>query len=277
MDKEHRLEEHQQAPPVIHPIIEFPKDIERIPCLIVNAYLVGDPGENTDWILVDTGLANSADKIQEAAFHRFGDQHPKAIILTHGHFDHIGSLEELLDHWHVPVFAHELELPYLTGQKDYPAADPTVGGGLMSLISPLYPHSRINLGKRIQPLPQTGQVPFMDQWRWLATPGHSPGHISLWREQDRTLITGDAFITVEQESALSVMSQNEEVHGPPKYFTTDWKAAEQSVKRLNELNPAFAYTGHGQPMKGQPLTQGLNHLASQFQTLAVPDHGRYLH
>jgi glyoxylase-like metal-dependent hydrolase (beta-lactamase superfamily II) len=43
-------------------------------------------------------------------------------VLTHGHFDHVGSVIELADYWNVPVYAHKLELPYLVGQMDYPPA-----------------------------------------------------------------------------------------------------------------------------------------------------------
>ena len=81
-------------------------------------------------------------------------------------------------------------------------------------------------------------------------PGHTPGHISLWRERDRTIIAGDAFITTNQESAYAVAVQAEEMHGPPKYFTPDWSAAKSSVQRLAALEPDVVVTGHGRAMRG---------------------------
>lgn len=42
------------------------------------------------------------------------------MILTHGHFDHVGSIEALLERWPVPMFAHPLEFPFLTGREAYP-------------------------------------------------------------------------------------------------------------------------------------------------------------
>lgn len=101
-----------------------------VPILIVNVCFIGDSGK---WVLVDTGLSNSGPFIIEAAGHHFGTQRkPEAIILTHGHFDHVGSIMELIKKWDVPVYAHAQELPYLTGQANYPEADPSVGGGLMA-------------------------------------------------------------------------------------------------------------------------------------------------
>ena len=73
-------------------------------------------------------------------------------------------------------------------------------GGLWAWSSFLLPNRGIDLGKRVQPLPADGTVPGLPEWRWIHTPGHSPGHVSLFREQDRTLIPGDAFVTVKQES-----------------------------------------------------------------------------
>src|SRR5690606_25960155 len=116
-------------------------------------------------------------------------------ILTHGHFDHVGGIEQLVQEWEVPVYAHPMELPYLTGKSSYPPGDPAVGGGAIAMLSPLYPRGPIDLGPHVQPLPEDGSVPGMAGWRWIATPGHSPGHVALFRDADRTLIAGDALVT----------------------------------------------------------------------------------
>ena len=56
-----------------------------------------------------------------------------------GHFDHVGAIEDLLEHWNVPVYTHSVELPFLTGLAEYALPDPGAGGGLMAWISPLFP------------------------------------------------------------------------------------------------------------------------------------------
>ncbi|MFE8695898.1 MBL fold metallo-hydrolase [Cytobacillus sp. FJAT-53684] len=243
---------------------------------IVNIIFVGDPKTN-DYILVDAGMPHSANEIISVAEERYGPtSHPKAIILTHGHFDHVGAIIELIEHWDVPVFAHELEIPFLTGQFRYPEPDPSVEGGLVAKMSPLFPNEPINLGNHIEKLPSDGSIPFMPDFKWIHTPGHSPGHVSLFREKDRTLIVGDAFVTVKQDSLYKVFTQEQEINGPPRYLTTDWKSAKNSVSKLAALNPNLAITGHGLPMSGEELSTNLRKLVQDFDQIAVPDYGKYV-
>lgn len=260
------------------PGVQVAPDVLCLQTLIANVCFVGHPGaDQGEWVLVDTGLANSEGQITRAAAARFGpDRAPAAIILTHGHFDHVGAVAELSRCWAVPVYAHERELPYLTGRADYPPADPTVGGGLVSAVSPLFPHEGIDLGGRVRALPPDGTVPGLPGWRWVHTPGHTPGHVALFRSADGVLLAGDALITVRQESALAVLLREQEIHGPPAYFTTDWATARESVRRLAGLHPAAVVPGHGLPMRGDELSRQLAELADDFDRLAVPDQGRYV-
>jgi len=257
---------------------EILSDILLMNFTVVTACLVGDPNDKKGkWVLVDTGLKNSADFILQCVENRFGkNSRPEAIILTHGHFDHTGSVIELAEFWDVPVYIHKLELPYITGKKDYPLPDSTVDEGLVAKMSPSFPHASIDVGFRATALPNDGSVPGMPGWKWIHTPGHTEGHISLFREKDRVLIVADAFSTTKQESLFSVITHHEQISGPPKYLTTDWKAAEDSVKQLMDLKPLLAIPSHGEPMEGEDLTKHLKLLVSHFDKIAKPEKGRFV-
>lgn len=253
-------------------------DLAYLRTLFVNLFFHGRHGAPSgSWVLIDAGLPGSAKWILAAAEERFGPwAYPAAIVLTHGHFDHVGALGTLLKKWDVPVYAHRLELPYLTGRSAYPPPDPTVGGGAMAELSRFYPRGPYNFGDRVQPLPADGSVPGMPGWRWIHTPGHTPGHVSLYRDSDRTLIAGDAFVTTKQESAIAALMQRPEVHGPPAYFTPDWVSARRSVEELAALEPWRVATGHGPPLEGEEMLEGLRRLARDFDRIAMPRRGRYV-
>ena len=243
--------------------------------MFVNVYFIS--GADGRWALVDAGLPGFAHQIVDAAAHHFGtDSKPSAIILTHGHFDHVGALRALAERWDVPIYAHPLEFPYLAGRSKYPPADPSVGGGMLARTSSLYPRGPIDVGERLRALPTDGALPALPEWRWMPTPGHSPGHVSLWRERDRTLVAGDAVITTKQESALAVIAQRPEVHGPPAYFTPDWPSAGQSARMLAALEPEVLASGHGRPLRGTTMRAALHRLADEFEERAVPRSGRYV-
>lgn len=97
--------------------IEILPDLLCYTIQVVNMCLVRNLDTN-DFVLVDAGMPNSADKIISFTEKYFGENNrPNAIILTHGHFDHVGAVIDLVKHWEIPVYAHELEIPYLTGKR----------------------------------------------------------------------------------------------------------------------------------------------------------------
>ena len=239
---------------------------------IVNVIYVGAPESGSGWVLIDAGVAGSAALILRSVHSRFGEgAKPTAIVLTHGHFDHVGALRTLAERWEVPIYAHSLEHPYLDGSTSYPPPDPSVGGGLMATLSRFYPRGPIDVSPWLHTLPADGSIPGLPHWRWIHTPGHTRGHVSLWREADRSLLAGDAFVTTKQESAYAVAVQRPELHGPPMYFTEDWAAAGESVRVLAELEPAIVVTGHGRALEGAEMRSALHTLAREFDRLAVPE------
>lgn len=249
-------------------------DVYGLSVLIVNVYAFAQP--SGQWMLLDCGLPLSTGRIRRWAEEQFGENaRPQAIVLTHGHFDHTGAVEDLSREWNVPVYAHPLETPYLSGESEYPPPDPSVGGGLMALLSKMYPRGPVNVGSKLKLLPEDGTVPGFADWRWIHTPGHTPGHVSFFCERSGVLLVGDAFAT-RQESFLAAVTQPAGLYGPPAYFTTDWDAARESVKRLAALRPSTVAAGHGRPLSGADVADSLEKLASDFDVIARPQHGRYV-
>ncbi len=118
-------------------------------------------------------------------------------------------------------------------------------------------------------------VPNLRGWRWIHTPGHTVGHVSFYRQEDRTLIVGDAFCTTKAESVLAVATQRPEFHGPRAYYTSYWDEAKHSVEKLAALRPVTVAVGQGLPMSGPDVAEGLSALEANFDFVARPKHGRY--
>ena len=257
------------------PLDHIAPGVTGLRIVFVNVFGVTHP--DGSWTLIDAGIPFSASRIRHWAEKTYGTG-PNAIILTHGHFDHVSAAKELSDTWYCPIYAHPLEFPYLTGKQSYPPPNVGAGGGLMPLLAPTFPKGPIDLGNRLEPLPNDGNelsLAELPGWTLLQTPGHTPGHVSFFRESDRTLLVGDAFCTTKPESFFeSNIAQQPELHGPPAYFTSDWAAARDSVRKLAALNPITVVPGHGKPIAGSAVPSELARLAANFDQLAVPENRR---
>ncbi len=243
-------------------------DVLRIPIAFVNVYAIGQP--HGVWVLVDTGLPGAAGYIQSVVENEMGSA-PEAILLTHGHFDHASNAYALAERWGVPVYAHREEMPFLTGKSDYPPADSSMGGAIAHLAR-VFPASGFDLKEHVRELDSSNAVPHLPQWRWLHTPGHTAGHVSLWRESDRLLIAGDALATMDLDSWVTQVTHERELARPPVPFTPDWDAAEASMRRLAELAPAIIGAGHGRGLSAPDLAEKLKLFAAKSHR---PAYGRY--
>lgn len=249
------------------------RNVRGLRIAFVNVFGVTHP--DGTWTLIDAGIPLSASRIRSWAEKHFG-RPANAVVLTHGHFDHVSEAADLADIWDCPIFAHPLEFPYLTGERAYDPPNWKAGGGLMSLLSPTYPKDPVNLGSRLKALPGEGEeLSQLPGWTLLHTPGHTPGHVSFFRAGDRTLLVGDAFCTTKPESFFeAALAQQPELHGPPAYFTSDWAAARASVQKLAKLAPITVVPGHGKPLTGEGVPERLEALADAFDEVAVPDNLR---
>ncbi len=247
---------------------EIARDVAVVPMMIVNAYFIGNP---QNWVLVDSGTPGNAKKIQQTAEARFGPTaRPKAIILTHGHFDHAGSAGDLAKRWDVKVYAHRLERPFLNGNSPYPPMDPTAPG-FFSAISRFFPSRTASIEDRLADL--NGSLPELglSDWEAIDTPGHTPGHVSFFRRSDGVLLAGDAFATVNMDNLLMLLTKKPQIYRPPVPATTDWQKARAAVQSLAALRPRVIGAGHGSPMTDS--ADELENLAANFP---VPEHGRYV-
>jgi glyoxylase-like metal-dependent hydrolase (beta-lactamase superfamily II) len=191
----------------------------------VNAYLVQ---EADGFTLVDTMIPSSADALLQAARSAGGEI--RRIALTHGHGDHIGSLDALKEQLgdRVEVLIPELDARIHAGEKvvdgKLPGQWPTVK---------TRPDRRLHAGDRVGSL------------EVVATPGHTPGHVSFLDTRDRTVIVGDVFTSI---GGLQV-TNHFFLRFPLAYMATWDKAKDlESAKAIRDLNPSVLVVGHGGPI-----------------------------
>jgi len=256
---------------MVTPMDQIAVGVEGLRIAFVNVF--GVATANGSWTLIDTGLPFSAGFVRSWGERTFGVP-ASAIVLTHGHFDHVSGAAELAQAWGAPIYAHPLEFPYLTGEKEYPPPQVGAGGGpggvLMSLLSHLYPRGPVDLTRWLRPLatgPGAGDATPVAGWEIIPTPGHTPGHISLFRSSDMALLVGDAFCTTKPESFFEVaLAQLPELHGPPAYFTADPQQAARSIRLLANLHPRIIAPGHGRPLAGAALEEKLPQFLTEYSS-----------
>lgn len=191
-------------------------------------------------ILVDTGMPGQLKALQ-AAFDDAGVpfEHLKAVILTHQDIDHIGSLPEILEacDWKIEVYAHEQDKPYIEGTKHMIKADPNklskeAWDSLPEPMKALYmnpPKAKVDQTLEDgQVLPQCGGIEV------IFTPGHTPGHISLYLQESKTLITGDAMVLADGL-----------LRGPVERNTPDMETALKSLEKFLEYDIESVICYHG--------------------------------
>lgn len=191
-------------------------------------------------VLIDTGMPGQFEQIK-LAMNEIGisfDQ-LKAIILTHQDLDHIGSLPEILNNvnHNIEVYAHELDKPYIEGTFPLLKTDPNQMSkeewdALPAPMQFLYknpPKAIVNHTL------ENGQIlPFCNGVQVIFTPGHTPGHISLYLKESKTLVAGDAMVLV-----------NGMLRGPIEQTTLNMEDATQSLSKFVELDIKHVICYHG--------------------------------
>ena len=192
----------------------------------VNAFLVR---EDDGFTLVDTTVGGGADELIAAA--RNAEADIRRIALTHGHGDHVGSLDALKEKLKdsVEVLMPQLDARIHAGEKVVDGKPP---GSWPTLKTT--PDVRLTGGERIGSL------------EVIPTPGHTPGHVSFLDTRDRTIIVGDTFTSI---GGLAV-SNHFYLRFPLAAMATWDKAKDlDSARKLRELQPAMLVVGHGGPVR----------------------------
>lgn len=249
---------------------EIARGVHWLPLRGANVYLVRS-GES--WALIDAGFPGSGEAIAAAAERLCGvGCRPESILLTHGHPDHAGAAVGLAATWNVPILAPAAEMPFIDGTTLYPEP-------LVVWLDRLLPRRamqaltrRSALGDAVRPFNPGAGVPGLPEWICVPTPGHTPGHTAFFRPGDKTLIAGDAVLTLAWASRLGgggaswlwdLARRKPRLSGPPSGFTCDWRDAAASVAELADLEPWVLATGHGRPLAGARTAPALHAFAAR--------------
>src|SRR3712207_3642950 len=186
----------------------------------VNAWLLGD-------VIVDAGYASNGKKVVEALRGREVTAH----AITHAHPDHVGGSAHV---------CRELGVPFWCPAGDAAAVRDGASVPAESRIRFLLDRGRSF--ERVEIARELREGDDVAGFRVLDVPGHSPGHVALWREADRVLVGGDVFFN------LSLKTLRYGLRQPPGPFTVNPERNRQSMRRLAELEPSVACFGHGPPV-----------------------------
>jgi glyoxylase-like metal-dependent hydrolase (beta-lactamase superfamily II) len=196
--------------------------------LSVNCYLVE---EDNGIILIDTGVYECATGVAKT-IHAMGKPLTR-IVLTHGHHDHAGGMDEL--HLAFPdalVYTSAREDRILTGDRTLDPDEPD---------SPLRGNFQANLTTKANVLLHDGDR--VGPLLALSTPGHTPGSISLLDVRNRVLLAGDALQTA---GGIAVAGQLRPAFPYPAYGTWDARLSLQSARKLVNYRPSVLAVGHGE-------------------------------
>lgn len=198
----------------VHLLDGFPKNG-------INVYLIGD-------VLIDAATRWGKGRI----LRQVKGHDVRAHALTHAHPDHQGSSHAICE---------ALSIPFWVSEGDADAAQSgdlsdRMPKGFANWTKPLVAGPGHPVDRRLKEGDEVGGFTVID------TPGHSPGHISYWRESDRVLIVGDVVFNMNPFTGRTGLTP------PPDMFTVDPAQNRASAQKLADLNPATVAFGHGPVM-----------------------------
>lgn len=200
--------------------------------------------DHHDLILVDTGTPNQLQCIQDE-FEKIGLSLKEItkIIITHQDFDHIGSLRDVINHVPHPVeiYAHKKEQPYIEGDKTLMKLTPERLPQFLSMFPEKFRKSIAQSRQQFNvSVPVNETIGEGDEFSYcggitiIETPGHTPGHISLYHQPSKTLVTGDAVCIIDGQLQLAASET-----------TIDMDEAKSSIEKLTHYDIETIICYHG--------------------------------
>lgn len=184
--------------------------------------------------LIDAGMPRNASTILGAV--RQIGQPLRRIIITHAHPDHAGAAAEIASTSKAIVYAHAGDIPFLQGQcmSEMPGFWLCKGvlkaGSQLGLLKP----PTIASVKSIEDGDMIGSL------KIIHSPGHTPGSVSIWSEQEKALFCGD-----------NICSSMNMLHVGLPWFTLDLNMQKKSLAHYKELPAELLLSGHGPVYKGE--------------------------
>lgn len=205
-----------QVAPGVHVLVGFPP-------YAINAYVVDD-------VLLDAGT-RFAYRLLDWQLRRF---RLRVHALTHAHPDHCGASHALCSRWSLPLWCAGTDAEALERGTTQELLPPTLSNRLLDAVlgGPPHPVTRV-----------LHEGDAIGSFEVIHTPGHTPGHIALWRAADRTLILGDVLANAHP------ITQQPGLREPARRFTLDPAQNRRSARKLAQLQPRLICFGHGPPLR----------------------------
>jgi glyoxylase-like metal-dependent hydrolase (beta-lactamase superfamily II) len=225
---------------------EILKGVHYVDGSNANSYLVEEcDGTLT---LIDAGMQANGRRILEFITSKLNrtPSDVKTIVITHCHVDHVRGVAALKAATGGSVGVHELDADFVSGKSPYPSPRGAMGF-VFRVMSPVFRTTPVEPELRLKEGDVVGRLTV------LHTPGHTPGSISLFDNEDKLLFVGD-----------TARFRKGKLEGPPRQFTPRMDQAKASIERLSTLDFEVMLSGHGEPLKSAEAPRMMSELSKRL-------------